>query len=64
LTFKTTETIGISRILIHNNLGQLVKNEKVAGKNLSIDMSNLAQGIYFVTLASDHGNVVKKIIKE
>ncbi len=52
-----------SIIYIHNNLGQLIREEKVASKMHLLDLSNIPQGLYFITLKNDQSSIVKKIIK-
>jgi hypothetical protein len=42
---------------------QVFRNENVSGTS-SIDVSNLASGVYFVTFQSDKNAVTKKFIKE
>jgi hypothetical protein len=52
-----------SMIYIHNTLGQLVLKEKVTGNSHSLDLGNLPQGLYYITLRNDQEDIVKKIIK-
>jgi hypothetical protein len=52
-----------SLIYIHNTLGQLVLKEKVADNSHSLDLGDLPQGIYYITLRNDQEDIVKKIIK-
>lgn len=53
-----------SIIYIHNNLGQLIREEKVASKMHLLDLSNIPQGLYFITLKNDQDSIVKKISKK
>ncbi len=55
--------------IMHNVNGEVVHKALISAKNGlegSIDMSNLAQGMYILLLTDDNGNLVsqKKIIKE
>jgi hypothetical protein len=65
LTLKTGENDhGIhGMIYIHNTIGQLVLKEKVTGNSHSLDLGDIPQGLYFITLSTDQEDIVKKIIK-
>jgi hypothetical protein len=53
-----------SRLIIFNNLGQLVYSKNIKSKNgpISFDLSELSNGIYSVILQSDTGIRVKRIV--
>ena len=53
-----------SMIYIHNTLGQLVLKEKITGNSHSIDLSDVPTGLYYVTLSTDHEEIVKKVVKK
>jgi hypothetical protein len=53
-----------SMISIHNTLGQLVLEEKVTGNRHSLDLSDVPEGLYYVTFRTDQEDIVKKIIKK
>lgn len=57
---------GNTEIKIFNNLGSLLKHENFKGEdNLSLNISNLSSGIYFLNIKTDDGEVkVKKFIKK
>jgi len=48
---------------IESLLGQLIMQEKTNAKSCSIDVSNYLDGIYLVTLITNNGTIVKKLIK-
>ena len=52
---------------IVNTLGQIVKTENIGGSTigiLSIDISDISAGTYYVKLSNDKGNVVRPLIKK
>jgi hypothetical protein len=59
---------GIYTFCMKNILGQKVFEEKASYENnlirKSISLSALSNGIYFLTIENEKGNIVKKIIKE
>lgn len=55
-------TKGLIEIL--NIQGQLIKQVNVSDKNTSIDISNLASGIYSLKITTSEGIVVKKLLKK
>ena len=59
---ETTENI--ESVRISNTLGQVVQTlNNVNGRN-QIDVSNLAQGIYFVTFTSENSSFTQQIVKQ
>lgn len=63
LNFEVKNNIAISAISINDISGkEIYKNSNLIGN--SIDISNLASGVYFVTFKSDNSLVTKKFIKE
>jgi hypothetical protein len=61
LNIEATTT---SKIEIMNLAGLVIINIAAKEKNTTIDISTLAQGIYFVKLSSENGVAVKKFIIE
>jgi len=51
-------------IKIHTLNGSLVLNRVDNSDNLSLDLSNLATGLYLVEVVTDNGTTVNKIIKQ
>jgi hypothetical protein len=51
---------------IINSIGQLIKSDYVKSDNnlISIDVSNLSNGVYFISFEKDSKTVVKKFIKQ
>jgi len=45
-------------------LGQTVLSQSNIGNNISIDVSNLTNGVYFIRIISDNGASVKKFVKQ
>ena len=55
----------IQRIKIYDVLGEEVNSLKPTGNSrIEIDVSNLIQGVYFVTIQTEKGIVRKKVVKE
>ena len=48
---------------VESFVGQIIKQEKTNAKSFSIDISNYLDGVYLVTLTTDNGITVKKLIK-
>jgi hypothetical protein len=51
-------------LFVHNSRGQLMMTGKVNGKEHVLDFSNVPQGIYILTVMTNSGRVIKKIVKE
>jgi hypothetical protein len=53
-----------NKVEILSFLGQIVVSESNNGKELSLDISNLTNGVYFVRIISENGTSVKKFVKQ
>ncbi len=63
--FFVNSTITVGTIEVYNNMGELVKKEKLIGGISSFNMVEEASGIYIVKLISNDSLVIKKrIIKQ
>ena len=60
----TLEGEGLSHVRIVNAYGQMVYNAKVEGKQVRIDLSNMAKGIYMMHIEANGGQAVRKIVVE
>ncbi len=58
-----TEVI-INEIKVVNTLGVMVYSRANAGKETTIDLSELETGIYFLNIETEKGRVIKKLVKE
>jgi len=55
----------ITKLIIYNQLGQVVLEESNENGIHSINLDNLSQGIYFIKLSdTDFNNVIKRLIKK
>ncbi|MGV3695549.1 S8 family serine peptidase [Flavobacterium sp.] len=63
LNFDVKNNITISNVSINDVSGKEIYRASNSIGN-SIDISNLASGVYFVTFKSDNGSVTKKFVKE
>ena len=54
----------INDITIYNNIGVMVDRYDVEGNSIKVDMKHYNSGLYLITINSEEGNVVKKIIKK
>jgi hypothetical protein len=53
----------LSRIVIYNELGKLVIDQQVDNvQKMSLDVSNLVSGLYFLQIHSDSGVFVKRLV--
>jgi hypothetical protein len=54
---------GITEIHIHNSIGNLVKNQVInsqIGNTIQVDVDNLSNGIYYLTIQNQNGKFVRK----
>ena len=66
LNIEAKQAIVVQSISIYNTLGQLVQtatSKQEFDKSITIDVSQLKTGTYFVTIHSDKGKTVEKFIK-
>lgn len=61
LTYRTPYTV--ENIKIHNLLGKLIEDIAPLQNATDIDVSNLADGIYFIDFISENKKITKKFIK-
>ena len=54
--------MNLGRIMIMNNIGQVVYNNVVDGKSIQVNTSNLQKGIYFIQVETPKGMVTEKLI--
>ena len=65
ITISSDKNSGkIHLVSIHNSLGQNIIERKLTEQNLSIDLSDLDQGIYFVTIISPEESQTIKVFKQ
>ena len=57
------EEAGNYTVNIYNSVSKATSTHKINGNVVSIDLSNLPVGMYFVEITSENGKVVKKLIK-
>jgi hypothetical protein len=62
LTIRTQET-GMQNIELINALGQIIYQGAYQGPSIQLETRHLPQGIYFLTLNTKAGKLVKKLIK-
>jgi hypothetical protein len=59
-----SEIVGLTEIVIHNALGNLVKKQNALQimneSNIQINVDDLSSGIYFLTISNASGKNVKK----
>ncbi|MBK8846792.1 MAG: T9SS type A sorting domain-containing protein [Bacteroidetes bacterium] len=49
---------------IESLVGQLIKQENANAKTFLVDISNYVDGVYLVTITTDKGTMLKKLIKK
>ncbi|MBI3517924.1 MAG: T9SS type A sorting domain-containing protein [Bacteroidetes bacterium] len=54
----------IKKIVIYNNMGQIVIEQANKDKQATIQISELSSGLYTIVIESEAGKVMKKIVKE
>ncbi|MEW6470419.1 MAG: T9SS type A sorting domain-containing protein [Bacteroidota bacterium] len=67
--FNNTLSVGLGnaatgQIIIYNVLGEQLYAAEIAGDFSMIDTSELAPGVYFITIRTDIGTITRKIVKE
>lgn len=60
----TSPIFGNSRILIRDAAGREMRQIPISQTHFTLDLSDLASGVYFVTLATTQGSSVQKLIIE
>lgn len=55
---------GTTKIMIYEGNGTLIQSDENRTQNVSIDVSHLKKGMYFLILQSQRGTVKRKFIKE
>lgn len=58
VTITLEDNLSLEKVTFYNNLGQMVKQSNAA----TIDVTNLAQGTYFVEVTTNKGKAAKSII--
>ena len=53
----------LSAVRIYNYLGILIEEIEVNSSDIEINVSDYSNGVYFIEVQTENGNIVKKIIK-
>ena len=53
----------LSAVRVYNYLGILVEEIEVNSSDIEINVSDYSNGVYFIEIQTENGNVVKKIVK-
>ncbi|HRN40575.1 MAG TPA: T9SS type A sorting domain-containing protein, partial [Vicingus sp.] len=53
-----------SRIMIVNSLGEVLVNQQATDYTNKINLSNFAQGVYYVRITSNENNYTQLIVKQ
>lgn len=61
ITFENEE---VAHIVLVNALGQVVKRQQLSSLSTSIDVQDLQNGVYFLTVTTKQGQKTEKIVKE
>jgi hypothetical protein len=64
LTISLTEAASPTKILVHDILGHLVLSSTFYGLETIVNVSNLVQGMYIMTLQNEDKMSVQKFVKE
>jgi ligand-binding sensor domain-containing protein len=64
ITIEMPAGLNIYSIEIYNMQGNVVKSQKVANNQKTIDVGGLDSGVYIVRVQTDGGAVMKKMVKE
>jgi hypothetical protein len=61
-TFTIETKVNGYTLIITNVLGQTILSQKIQSKRTEIDISNQANGIYFILVKSNNGTAIQKLI--
>lgn len=65
VTVEVGNNVAISKLTLTDINGRIVKEWKIQDKNLvQVSVSDLNSGVYFASVETNEGNVVRKIVKE
>ena len=64
LTISLAEAAGSTKISVHDMLGHLVFLKTFQGLETTVNVSNLVQGMYIITLQNEDKRGVQKFVKE
>ncbi len=62
--FRITSETQLIRLEIHSALGQHLRTVSTDSRDASVDISNLANGVYFVSIFTEEGEKVYRILKQ
>jgi hypothetical protein len=62
-TIEISASVNFHTVDVINFLGETVLSQSVVGNTANLDVSNFANGIYFIRIISDNGASVKKFVK-
>ena len=63
-TLNIESSTKFSQVIISDILGNVVIRQQVYNKAVSVDVSGLGKGLYFVKLLNENGFIVKRFLKE
>lgn len=59
---NTGNTSGLTAVTVYNIIGKAIYTAEISGNKGTIDLSNQANGSYFVAIKNDSGTVTRKIV--
>ncbi|MBK9673579.1 MAG: immunoglobulin domain-containing protein [Bacteroidetes bacterium] len=60
----SSSSMQLIEVNLYSSIGALLIEQKQTKKQVSIDLSSYANGIYFVEIKTDKGHIRKKVVKE
>lgn len=64
VTLKLPEVLVNSRYSIVNSIGEVITSDILLTTNTTIDLGDMAEGMYLITIHTQFGVITKKLIKE
>lgn len=61
--FITIQDLKTAKVLVYDVLGKQLKNKEFENEDITLNISDLPQGIYYVEIKTINGNRINKIIK-
>jgi hypothetical protein len=63
-TVTVSTSMNAQKVEVLNYLGQVIYSHNVTGNNFTLNVSNYADGVYFIRLTGDEGIATQKLIKK
>ncbi len=59
---KVTADNNVQRVMVYNMFGQLILNNEVNGEEITVELNNLAAGVYTMRIVTNNGTAIRNIV--